>query len=341
MEGYVGIFDTDSEYRGCLMRGLLNKEELRMPMVEFTKSDSILIFAGAKRLELLVISDMALTEEILNADIGRVVLLTEEPEREPEQVSGTKSFGCIFKYQPISKIAEEVLRQYPPAIVSAAAVQLYPFSEKTLIYGVYSPVRRCLKSSFAIALAQLMGERQTTLLLSFEAHSALPEMLDIPETACQGNLSDALYYYLQGTLEGHEEELIRACHSFDFISPVKNPEDLESLRPEEVIGFIRYFTQERHYGCVVIDFGDVLSGINRILSCCSRIFMPVKTDWISEKKKEHYLAYVRKTDQAVLSHLEEVRPPYYHIDKKSRGRVSGNFEGLVSGEFYDYVRQCL
>lgn len=342
MEGYVGIFDMDPEYRGCLMRGLMNKAVLQVPMVEFTRLDSILAFSRVKRLELLAVSDAVLTEELLNADIGRIVLLTEEPVQENAWVAeDQKALGHIFKYQPVGEIAGTLLHQYRLATASAAAVQLWNLPAQTAVYGIYSPVKRCLKSSFAIALAQLMGERQLTLLLSFEPNSALLTMLDLSEAACDTNLSDALYYYLQGTLSGHEAELISTCHSFDFISPVRNPEDLEGLGPEDVTGFIRYFTQEHRYSCVVVDFGDALSEINRILSCCSRIFMPVKTDWISEKKKEHYLEYVGKTDQPLLSHFEEVRPPYHHIGREERGSASGNFRWLVSGEFYDYVRQCL
>lgn len=341
MEGYVGIFDEDPEYRGCLMRGLMSKNLLQMPMVEFTKLDSILAFAREKRLELLVISDLALTQAVLEADIKRIVLLTEEPVLENALAADQRPLGHIFKYQPISEIAGALLRQYRLTASGTIAVQTYQRMVQTAVYGIYSPVKRCLKSSFAIALAQLLGEQQSTLLLSFEANSALLSMLDLSETLCEANLSDALYYYLQGTLSEHKAELVSACHSFDFIPPVKNPEDLEGLPAEDVTGFIQYFAQECSYSCVVIDFGDALSGINQILSCCSRVFMPVKTDWISEKKKEHYLNYVERTDQTLLSRFQEVRPPYHHIGREGKGRMSGNFGWLVSGEFYDYVRQCL
>lgn len=341
MEGYVGIFDMDPEYRVCLMRGLMGRNGLQLPMVEFTKPDSIPVFAKEKQLKLLIISDMALTQEVLDADIEKIILLTEEPVRENIRTGEKKPLGHIFKYQPVGEIAGQLLYQYELTSPSAADVRLYQHSPQASVYGIYSPVKRCLKSSFSIALAQLLGEQQPTLLLSFEANSALLAMLDLPEAAGEANLSDALYYYLQGTISDHKEELVSASHSFDFISPVKNPEDVEELLTEDVEGFIRYFARECHYSSVVIDFGDSLRGINRILSCCSRIFMPVKSDWISEKKKEHYLDYVGRTDLTLRSRFQEVRPPYHHIGREGKSRMDGNFGWLVSGEFYDYVRQCL
>lgn len=338
MEGYAGIFDMDVEYRSCLMRGLMEKNALPLPLVEFTRLDSILTFAREKRLELLLISETALTQEVLDAEIGRMILLTEEPVQEDMKGAGQVP-AHIFKYQPLQAIAGAIQCQYSFTQPCAAAVCLY--RRQADVYGIYSPVKRCLKSSFAVALAQLLGEQQRTLLLSFEANSALLSMLDLSEAACAVNLSDALYYYLQGTLPAHKAGLVGTCHSFDFIAPAKNPEDLEGMRAEDAAGFIRYFAQECGYSCIVIDFGDALTGISRILPCCDRIFMPIKADWISEKKKSCYLDYIQKKNPELCARFEEVRPPYHHIGTEGRGRLSGKFRELVSGEFYDYVRQCL
>jgi hypothetical protein len=341
LEGYVGIFDMDPEYRSCLMRGLMREERLQMPLVEFTKLDSILTFAKSKDLKLLAISDMALTEELLQADIGGIILLTEEPVSQEMEQAASGVFGALFKYQPVEKIAGTLLIQYQMLTVSSAAQKLEWLPQQCLIYGVYSPVKRCLKSSFAIALAQLLGERQSTLLISFENYSALLGMLDLKKSDGGGSLSDALYYYLQGTLEKHETELVRRCHSFDVLAPVSNPKDLTGLSAEEVTGFIRCVAQDWHYSCLVIDFGDALMEMNQILGCCSRIFMPVKSDWISQEKKNQYMEYTGRAYPELLSQMEEVHPPYHHVGTEEKRETSGNFERLTSGAFYDYVRGCL
>jgi hypothetical protein len=312
-----------------------------MPLVEFTKLDSILTFAKAKSLKLLAISDMALTEELLKADIGGILLLTEEPVPEGAEPTVPGITGSIFKYQSVEQIAGILLIRYQMLTATSAAPRMELLSQQGVVYGVYSPVKRCLKSSFAIALAQLLGEHQSTLLLSFEVYSALLEMLDLPRADAKGGLSDALYYYLQGSLAKHEPELVRGCHSFDVIAPVNNPRDLEGLSVEDVTGFIRCITQEWHYSCVVIDFGDALAEMNPILGCCSRIFMPVKSDWISQEKKTRYLEYTERTNQELLSQIEEVHPPYHHVGAEGRRETVGNFERLTSGAFYDYVRGCL
>jgi hypothetical protein len=341
LEGYVGIFDMDAEYRSCLMRGLTGCAQLKMPLVEFTRLDSILTFAKAKPLKLLLLPDLALTEELFGAGIGGIVLLTEEPVKGTNQTGDTRIFGWLFKYQPVTKLAGEIQVQYQLLSTASAALRLDPLMEPGVIYGVYSPVKRCLKSSFAIALAQLLGERQSTLLLSFEAHSPLLAMLDMGRGPGGGNLSDALYYHLQGSLQKHRSELVKSCHSFDVLAPVDNPRDLENLTAQEVREFIRDVAGEYGYGCVVVDFGDVLTGMNQILECCERIFMPVKADWISQEKKERYKAYVEQTQPELSGRLQEVQPPYHHVETGSKKENVSNFSRLTSGAFYDYVRGCL
>ena len=335
LEGYVGIFDMDKMYRECLMRGLMRADTKKLQLVEFTSPDSICVFAEEKHIALLLVSDMAVTDEILNADIGRIVLLCEEPDMgDPPD----NDMGHIFKYQPISQIASDLWYEY--SIISPIKEETYPQAVNSLIYGVYSPIKRCFKTGFSIALASVLSENSHVLLISFEENSTLLEMLDFEAGTLEGNHSDALYYYMQGNLMEHVDELIKRAHGFDFILPVITTEDIEGLTAETTIGFIKYLLYECHYAYVVVDFGDRLNKIGNVLTCCDRIFMPVMTDWISEAKKGHFLDYVRGTDDGLLSHIREVRPPRGHPGT-GRETGAGNFEKLFRTELFEYVRTCL
>ncbi len=337
LEGYVGIFDTDKRYRECLMRGLMRAETAKLPLVEFTSLDSICVFAEEKHLDLLLVSDIAVTNEIINADIGRIVLLCEEPDMEGTLSEG--GMGHIFKYQPIARIASDLWCEYN--IISPLKEEAYPRPVNSIIYGVYSPIKRCFKTGFSVALASVLGENSHVLLVTFEENSTILEMLDFSAGMGDENLSDALYYYLQGNLIEHVDNLVKRAHGFDFILPAGNAEDIEGLAPETVIGFIKYFLYECNYAYVVVDFGDRLCKIGNILSCCDRIFMPVISDWISEAKKGHFLDYVRGTEDGLLTHIQEVRPPRSHISSTGRETGVGNFERLFRTELFEYVRTCL
>ncbi len=327
----------DKRYRECLMRGLMRAETARLPLVEFTSLDSICVFAEEKHLDLLLVSDIAVTNEIINADIGRIVLLCEEPE-EAGAPEG-EGMGHIFKYQPVSNIAEDLMLEY--SIIAPAREESYPRPVNSLIYGIYSPVKRCFKTGFSIALASILSESNHTLLITLEENSALQEMLDIPLGYGEENLSDALYYYLQGNLLEHVNSLIKSAHGIDIILPARTTEDIEGLSPETTIGFIRYLLYECHYTYVVVDFGDRIGKVEHVLRGCDRIFMPVLTDWISEAKKGHFIDYIQSMDDGILPLIKEVHPPRSRPGSVGRETGASNFERLFRHELFEYVRTCL
>lgn len=324
----------DKRYRDCLMRGLMSRDDKKLPLVEFTSPDSILVFAAEKKLALLLVSDMAVTDEILKADIGRIVLLCEDPEMGGD----TDEFGYIFKYQPVARIAADLWYEY--ISISPTVEEIYPKAVSSHIYGIYSPVKRCFKTGFSIALAAVLGENSRVLLVSFEENSVLEEMMDFSDSFSGENLSDALYYYLQGNLAEHMRELVRNAHGFDFILPTRTPEDLESLTPDNVTEFIRYLLYECHYANVVVDFGDRLDKICRILPCCEKIFMPTKPDWVSEAKKGHFLEYVTRVDEGLMTRIREVNPPRRRMSTDRKAGAS-NFETMFTMELLEYVRTCI
>lgn len=66
-------------------------------------------------------------------------------------------FPNINKYQEADKVWKELLELY----VETVGTQL-PFlcaEYKTKFIGIYSPVHRCLQSSFALTLGQLLSEK--------------------------------------------------------------------------------------------------------------------------------------------------------------------------------------
>lgn len=335
-EGYVGIFDPDEFYRGCLLKGLMEKETGTIQFVEFTKLESIISFVKTKRLSMLIINEMAVNTPVMEADIGRLIYLTEEKTEETNDEE-----GCIriFKYQPVKEISRRIQKQYELLVYGGeGAPKAYRQKDSCLILGVYSPVKRCLKTSFALAAARIMGESKRTLLLCFEEYSAIMKMMDLSGEG-QSGLADAMYQYRQGGLSGLDASIIRSSHGFDFIPPVKNPEDLREMTDEVFFGFVNYFAQI--YDCIILDYGDCMSGLVRRLKLCSKVFMPLRSDWISEEKADAFRRYIGREFPGIAALIDEVSPPYQHVGSGPGKKGAGNFSRLVSGEFYDYVRSRL
>ena len=61
----------------------------------------------------------------------------------------------------------------------------------TELVGVYSPISRCMKTSFAVALGQLLARKKSVIFLSFETCSGFEQILHM---RYEEGLADALFY---------------------------------------------------------------------------------------------------------------------------------------------------
>ena len=71
-------------------------------------------------------------------------------------------YPSVYKYQASSDVVREVMACYGAEKNVAPAV--FPVSKKTTeIYGIYSPLGRCLKTSFALTLGQILARDRAVL----------------------------------------------------------------------------------------------------------------------------------------------------------------------------------
>ena len=96
----------------------------------------------------------------------------------------------------------------------------------------------------------------------------------------QKNLSVLLYYLKQETrnlgliLAG----LICQCEGVDYIPPVQIPDDLKEISADEWIWLFEEILTGSIYDVLILDIGESIQGIVKILNVCDEIYMPVSDD---------------------------------------------------------------
>ena len=173
------------------------------------------------------------------------------------------------------------------------------------IFGVWSPVGRCGKTRFSLALAkeaaaQLEGR---TLYLSLEVFS---DMYRRTVTSGGLDISDLLYHLAEGTLDEKvwERAAANALPSGSAVSAAAvcaaaNPEDVTGLGCEELRAVLDH-AAGAGFAAAVVDIGSNHPRPDELLGLCDLVYAPVTDSECSKRKWEHFHAYMLAGGRAGL-----------------------------------------
>ena len=203
------------------------------------------------------------------------------------------------------------------------------------VLGVYSPVGRCLKTSFALTMGKLLAQEERVLYLNLEEFSGLSVLM---KEEYKSDLSDLLYFYNGGSYNSLRlSSVVHTMGELDYIPPVRYPEDLDQVGEEAIAGLIRAIAGESAYDTLVVDIGSGRRTALSVMKLCRVIYMPIREDPVSLAKLKELEQYFSQTGNGMLrERIKRLKLPYHG----SFGR--GDYiDQLLWGELGDYVRQLL
>ncbi len=324
------ICDLEKEYAVNFMECLNRKKSIPFEIQAFTSVESLSSFASENRIELLLISERAMCPQVRLLDIGTVVILSEEIPAEGQKPP------AVYKYQSQDKLIREVMACYGNASDPVPLASMLP-KRSTEIIGVYSPLHRCLKTSIALALGQIMAREKAVLYLNLEEYSGFEEMMG--ETY-EVDLADLIYYARQedSDLTRKMAAMIRSTGRLDYIPPVRTPWDVRCMTLKDCRKILDHLTRFSAYEAVILDLGTELEEILDLLRLCSRIYMPVLTDVVSSCKVRQFEKMLKDwSREDILDRIVRLKPPYY----AASGWGGSYVEQLPHRELGQYLRKVL
>ncbi len=270
----LAICDEDSLYADALMQYINRRKKVPFEAHAFSEPEGLAAFCGENHAAVALVPK---NNEMLRQGVlpdGRkladtVLLLTDHPdEGDP---------NCLYRFQSAGSLLQCIMEQYSHASPAGAVL----LQEKGDMIGVYSPLGGCLKTSFSVAAAQLIGLERPTLLLSLDAVSGL---MQIGHQCGERDLSEAVFYIRKGEA-GFAYQLQAMCVSIgacDLVPPFRSAQDLMSVREEEWEMLLAGIRRELNYQTIVIDFGQIGARYPLLLTACRCLYMPVKPDPLSE-----------------------------------------------------------
>lgn len=325
------VCDLEVEYAYHFMEYLNRKKTLPFEIRVFTSSEKLCEFARDHPIELLLISDAAMCREVEEQDIGQVMILSGGVKN-----PGLEQYPSIYKYQSSAQVVREVMARYGEEHGSDPA-PIQVMKKETELIGIYSPVGRSMKTTFALTLGQILAKKKAVLYLNFEEYSGFEYLF---EHVYEETLSDLLYYLRQGNPNFiiKLNSMIQTINNLDYLPPASSPGDIQCTAYEEWVLLLQKIVDTSNYEVVIADFGDGVSQMFRLLNQCTRIYMPVRNDPMSQAKIQQFENLLRISQgETALEKIQKIRLPYHRTTRKGHGYL----DDLVWSELGDYVRELL
>lgn len=270
------ICDPEEAYAQALAFYIMGRPGIHFQVQVFTEAEKV------KEADILVISETISEKAIARIKARKIFILTEAEESE----------NRIFKYQKGEKILSKILKGCEDIYEEKEVFRTSKKRKKGRIIGVFSPVHRIGKTSYAMKLGEQLSASANVLYISLEVYGGVGGHFQ--EGAW--NLGDLLYYARQekGNLGVHLTTAV--CHkgNLDYILPMPVSEDLKEVTGEEWVSVIKKILRQSIYEVIILDIDEGVRGVYQLLKICSEIHL------ISDSE-EYSQAKIRQFEQEVTT----------------------------------------
>ena len=284
MNHVMAVCDSETEYAYQLVDYLSNKKGFPFQVQLFTAEDTLREYVKNHPISVALIAQKDYKGEIKDGFIDHIFLLEEDKETENPEL---KSF---YKYQSAEKLIKELLDWIAgEGILGKTIID----GKELKLIGVYSPVGKCLKTSFSIVLGQILSKKHKVLYLNMESYSGLEKLL---QKDFSTDMSE-LIYYLQNSKEKfiyRMGSMTTCAGGLDILPPFDSYMDFISVSQEEWISLFREIERGSDYEYLILDLSDAVQGLFEILRLCDVIYTLSREDGFAMAKITQYEEVLKK-----------------------------------------------
>lgn len=238
--------------------------------------------------------------------VEKMMILQEEGLLLPEQMQmNGKQLESIYKYQSMDSISREVMERF--AKDESCKGVMTGGRKKTRIIGFYTPGGDVWNSAAAVAIGQILAEKEKVFYLNFQRYSSLGEWFGEMEKP-DGDLSDLIYFLrnqrekLMFKLEGMEKKL----NGMEYIHPIPFAEDLEQIPKKEWLDFLHDLCYASEFDTLILDLGDGMDGIIELINECDVLYTIVRENIISKMKQDKFREWCQRKEEEDLLEIIQV-----------------------------------
>lgn len=325
----MAICDTEEGYAFRMAEYILEKVKLPYTLHLFTAVEELKKFAGREEIEILLIAENAwrmIREEFVRSQVAQMFVLQESEQAEQDEICR------IDKYQSPEKVVQKML----DVMADKGEWKDYPQGTDTEVkmIGIYSPVKRCLQTSFALTLGQLLAKEHRTLYLNFEMYSGLGELL---RREYQTDILDLMYYFQNARekLALRLPAMIQSAGGLDYIPPMQYALGIREVPGEQWLALCRDMAVIGEYEYLILDLDDGIDGLFDLLKNCQKIYTITRDDPFAMAKLRQYEQMLQ------FGELEEITEKTVKCRFPIFKHLPESLEMMTHGELAGYVKSII
>lgn len=321
----LAILDSEEKYAYGLTEYMSEKPILPFRIHMFTDKNRFITYSERENIECLLITENLYNHEIDVLDIPHIIILSETGN------IINQTLLHVNKYQSVEYIFREILKYFSEHDNSPSS-QFRTTRTKMKIIGVYTPLGRCLQTTFSITLGQLLSKRGKTLYLNFERYSGLSRMM---RREFSSDISDLMYYFecAKEKLTLRIESIVENINGMDFIPPAQIYQNLVGIKGEQWLDLIAEIEKCTDYEYMILDLTDGIYDLWDVLRFCDVVYTISRKDPLALAKIEQYEKALQESDyKDVLGKTRKCGFPQFHD-------LPYNFDELTTTELAAFVKE--
>lgn len=325
MANRIWLCDSERKYAEHLMEYLIQNLPLSYEIQLFTSREKLEINDHLGEV-ILIISEREFQQDLVSCGFQKILVLNE---------SGNyfeKDVVSISKYQAVSRVVSEIRKicASHDSKMHGSLRHMGPMH----IFGVYTPLSRCLQTTFSLTTGQILARQGKVLYLNFEGFSGLEQLLG---REFQGSVADLLYYCgcAKNKLESHLYGISVTIGGMDMIPPMKSFLELRAISGREWLDLFQTIEEVTEYEYLILDLSEQIDSLFDLLRACETVFTIYREDPISLAKMKEYEQLLK------CQGYEDVAAKTIHLEFPVFQELPANFEHLTHGELADCIRNKL
>lgn len=330
----LAICDTEADYAYRMMELLKARKDLHFDTHVFTDVTNLLSFGQAEEIECLLITESAYREKIKELNVPHVFILNESGMENDEMTAREENhFYNINKYQSANHIVNDMLAYYVD--VKAVLPRKILSSTKSMkIIGVFSPVRRCLQTTFSLTLGQILAKKGKTLYLNYETFSGFGQIVG---RNFRADITDMMYLFecVKEKFIYKLKTITEQINDLDFIAPTAIFPDLMNISGKQWTELLKELRDQSDYEYIILDLSEYVNGLLHILGECDWIYTITRGDFYAAAKIGQYEQLLNDLKlENVMSKTQKLNLPIFK-------NIPLKYDEMTYSELASYIRERL